>query len=230
MEKIPMPILLDPQRPRLEGQLSLDDANQQAHDLDKALRQAADYGRYLWRQIDAVRHYLLEVAPDPDADDDVHRWFTAPRGPDDDHGWDRWKTAYEAITSVLAGPAGDSGFGRHEAAQEALRRRGPVGDPELKAQYVRTAARRAAAAEQLKTPSSAADSPDPGSPTEPAAAPDRSGDGLGPPPALPNPPAGRPTGHVPLALVAAAAFLLGVASGRPARVRARAAARADRPA
>ncbi|MHA3701794.1 hypothetical protein ACXR2U_06385 [Jatrophihabitans sp. YIM 134969] len=51
-----MPILLDPQRPRLEGQLSLDDANQQAHDLDEVLRQAADYGRHLWRQVDAARH------------------------------------------------------------------------------------------------------------------------------------------------------------------------------
>lgn len=43
----------------------------------------------------------------------------SPRGGDDGDGWAKWADAYAAITSVLAGPHGDSGLGRQEAVREA---------------------------------------------------------------------------------------------------------------
>jgi hypothetical protein len=124
VEEIPMPNVLGPDRPRLEGQLTDEDAQAQVRDLDVALDRAAGYGQQLWHLLADVRRHLLESLPDPDADTDAGRRLTSPRGPADDAGWDRWCTAYAAVTSALAGPAGDAGWGMQEAHREASRRRG----------------------------------------------------------------------------------------------------------
>ena len=124
MEDIPMPILLDPERPRLTGKEHNVDAAGQAELLQHELDRVTAYGRHLWSQLHAVRVHLVESLPDPGADTEPERLLTAPRGAGDDAGWQRWQAAYAAVTSALAGPGGDSGFGRHEAALETRARRG----------------------------------------------------------------------------------------------------------
>ncbi len=58
------------------------------------------YARQLWRLLDSAARYLREdVAPEL-------------RGED---AWAAWRERYGAILSVMAGPAGDEGYGFQEA-------------------------------------------------------------------------------------------------------------------
>ena len=46
-----------------------------------------------------------------------------PTGPEDDGGWNEWMATFAAVSSVMCGPHGDSGYGLKEAEQAATIRR-----------------------------------------------------------------------------------------------------------
>jgi hypothetical protein len=126
MHEIPRPELLDPDRILLEDRndLTADDHANRAALLGHALHESCSYAQQLWQSLDAVRGYLLDsLPPDPRSSDEPSRRSAAPAGPDDDAGWENWIAAYAAVTSVLAGPHGDSGFSSDEAQREARDRR-----------------------------------------------------------------------------------------------------------
>jgi hypothetical protein len=126
MHEIPRPELLDPDRLLLSTRddLTADEHANRAALLDQALHESCSYAQQLWQSLDAVRGYLLDsLPPDPRASDGSVRISAAPAGPEDEAGWQNWTVAYAAVTSVLAGPHGDSGFGSDEAQREARDRR-----------------------------------------------------------------------------------------------------------
>jgi hypothetical protein len=126
MQDIPQPALLDPDRLLLDDRndLTAEEHADRAAQLDQALHESCSYARQLWQDLDAMRGYLLDsLPPDPRTAGPGHRNSAAPTGPDDEEGWERWSAAYAAVTSVLAGPHGDSGFGEAEARREARDRR-----------------------------------------------------------------------------------------------------------
>jgi len=61
-----------------------------------------------------MRTYLLRHQPDasPATEDPDREAFSVAGNQED---WDAWINAYAAMTTVLAGPHGDSGFGHQEA-------------------------------------------------------------------------------------------------------------------
>lgn len=94
----------------------------------RPLHATCSYAQQLWRDLDAMRGYLLtSLPPHPRAPGLRPTASASPTGPGDGDGWDNWITAYAAVTSVLCGPHGDSGYGLGEARREAaLRRTAPV--------------------------------------------------------------------------------------------------------
>jgi hypothetical protein len=121
--EIPLPAVLDPDRGHLKASETSGSPEEQATVLREALKQASEYGQQLWHCLDVTRGYLLDSAPAEG------RPGAAPAGPTDEQGWQDWQKVYAGITSMLAGPKGDSGFGAEEAARQAqLRRRRP--DPD----------------------------------------------------------------------------------------------------
>jgi hypothetical protein len=130
IQPIEMPEVLDPDRllsPE-RGDMSAEEHRDRARLLEQALHESCDYGKQVWNDLAALRRYLVDsLPPDPRAPGPKPTHSASPTGPDDEEGWDKWITAYAAITSVLAGPHGDSGFGLGEARQAAqLRRTAPV--------------------------------------------------------------------------------------------------------
>ena len=129
MQPIPTPQVLDPDRILADDR---DDFTVHHHTreqlLDEALHATCAYAQQLWNDLDAMRAYLLDsLPPDPRAPGPHPTASASPNGPDDDTGWDNWIKAYAAVTSVLCGPGGDSGYGLSEARREAkLRRTAPV--------------------------------------------------------------------------------------------------------
>ncbi len=123
MRKIPMPQVLDPDRVPGDKreQITVDFHRNRAENLQIALDESCAYAQQLWRDLNAARGYLVASLPpeSPTGDDGEAQTCAAPRGASDADGWARWGDAYAAITSVLAGPHGDSGFGRSEAVREA---------------------------------------------------------------------------------------------------------------
>lgn len=120
-----MPEVLDPDRmhPSDADPATRDDAGRVAT-LDSELRRTCEYARNLWEQLQNVREYLVASLPDgPDADGARTRTSAAPTGTADDEGWHRWTATYAAVTTALAGPQGDSGFGAQEAQVIAQHRR-----------------------------------------------------------------------------------------------------------
>jgi hypothetical protein len=73
------------------------------------------YGRQLWTELDNVARYLRE---------EVARGGSGPLlseskpllGTEDQ--WQRWREVYARVLSILAGPAGDQGYGHQEALLE----------------------------------------------------------------------------------------------------------------
>ena len=120
---MPLPEVLDPNRPSLRAWLELADVAERVRLLAEALEKVSAYGQVLWRDVDALRHYLLESAPSDPHLPGPHRIGASPTGPDDEEGWINWIAAYAEATSVLAGPHGNSGFGLHEARHEEQIRR-----------------------------------------------------------------------------------------------------------
>lgn len=129
MQPIPSPQVLDPDRilDNDRGDFTADH-EARAQLLDEALHETCTYAQQLWHDLDAVRGYLLNsLPPDPRAPGPHPSASASPTGPDDDTGWDNWITAYAAVTSVLCGPDGDSGYGLSEGRREAtLHRAAPV--------------------------------------------------------------------------------------------------------
>jgi hypothetical protein len=128
MQPIPMPSVLDPDRLLTDdrAEMSAEEHRSRAQQLDGALHESCAYARELWKDLDAMRQYLLDSLP-PDAHGPgPHTVRSAsPTGPQDDAGWNNWMAAFAAVTSVLAGPHGDSGYGAGEARQLAQSRRSP---------------------------------------------------------------------------------------------------------
>jgi hypothetical protein len=129
MQPIPTPQVLDPDRilDNDRGDFTADH-KARAQLLEDALHETCAYSQQLWRDLDAMRGYLLNcLPPDPRSPGPHLTASASPTGPDDDTGWDNWITAYATVTSVLCGPHGDSGFGLSEGRREAtVRRTGPA--------------------------------------------------------------------------------------------------------
>lgn len=129
MDEIPMPNVLDPDRmvSNSRDDMSVHDKAGLSEDLEQALHQSCQYGQQLWRDLDTVRGYLLDsLPPVPGQISGTGRLdatSAAPTGPEDEEGWQNWIAAYAAVTSALAGPHGDSGYGMSEARREAQQRR-----------------------------------------------------------------------------------------------------------
>lgn len=125
MQTIREPELLDPNRMLSDDRddMTVDQHRDRARMLAQALNDSCRYAQDLWHQLDEVRGYLVRCLPDDPQQPDAHRAATAPTGPDDEDGWRDWMSVYAGVTSVLAGPHGDSGFGDDEARAEARARR-----------------------------------------------------------------------------------------------------------
>lgn len=105
---IALPDVLDAERPgAIANGGDGADAGTPPH-VEKALRDACDYGRRLWMELDAARTYLYRVA-----DGKAARLPTA-------EAWEEWGRRLIAVSSLLAGPHGDSGYGAAEAHRIAL--------------------------------------------------------------------------------------------------------------
>jgi hypothetical protein len=141
MYQIPKPQTLDPYRPLGHREIQVtEDGRPGAELLATALQESCRYAEQLWENLNAMRLYLLEsLPPDPRRTDSARGPAAAsPTGPDDETGWNNWINAFAAVTSVLCGPQGDSGFGLSRAHEEAnARRSSAVG----RARADRTAAR-----------------------------------------------------------------------------------------
>lgn len=117
MYDIPQPEILDPDRNGANrDSMSFSEQRSAADRLARELRESCAYGRALWEQLDAVRHYLVESLPRP-AQPDAPLEGAHPTGRDDLIGWQAWMDTYAAVVSILESPRGDSGFGRDEARQ-----------------------------------------------------------------------------------------------------------------
>lgn len=129
MDEIPMPNVLDPDRmvSNSRDDMSVHDKAGLSEDLEQALHQSCQYGQQLWRDLDTVRGYLLDSLPPVPGEISgtgrLDATSAAPTGPEDEEGWQNWIAAYAAVTSALAGPHGDSGYGMSEARREAQQRR-----------------------------------------------------------------------------------------------------------
>src|SRR3954462_9125240 len=110
---IPEPELLDPGRMLVDDRdgFTVDDHRDRANLLAAALEDSCRYAQALWQQLDDVRGDLIRCLPGDPPRPHARRHATAPTGPDDEAGWDDWIATYAAVTSVLCGPHGDSGFG-----------------------------------------------------------------------------------------------------------------------
>ncbi len=121
---IPKPELLDPHR-LLVNDIDNFTANHEARAvlLERALNDSCAYAEQLWDNLNATRQYLLDcLPPDPSTATGPVAASATPTGPHDEQGWQNWITAFAAVTSVLCGPHGDSGFGLSRAREEARRR------------------------------------------------------------------------------------------------------------
>jgi hypothetical protein len=129
MQPIPTPQVLDPDRILADDRDDFTVHHRTREQLlDEALHATCAYAQQLWHDLDAMRAYLLDsLPPDPRAPGPHPTACASPVGPDDETGWANWISAYAAVTSVLCGPGGDSGYGLAEARREAtLRRTAPV--------------------------------------------------------------------------------------------------------
>jgi hypothetical protein len=59
------------------------------------------YAQQLWGELSRVAQYLHDLTPQVSTDEQ----------------WAQWRTTYADVLSVMAGPAGDQGFGAQEATR-----------------------------------------------------------------------------------------------------------------
>lgn len=115
MDQIPVPDKIDPDRIVINDRGDFTDRDRAdfVPHLRRALHESCECGQRLWPELDAGRAYLLESLPPAES-----ARSQSPTMPRDDDGWTKWMTAYASVTSVLAGPHGDSGHGEQEARHE----------------------------------------------------------------------------------------------------------------
>lgn len=130
MEPIALPEVLDPERTLTDDreEMTGEEHRARAQRLDAALHESCEYGQQLWKVLDEVRAYLMgSLPPDPRSPEAPPVTCASPTGPDDEEGWSKWIGAFAAVTSALAGPRGDSGYGVNSARHAAsVRRSAPV--------------------------------------------------------------------------------------------------------
>jgi hypothetical protein len=134
--RVPMPTLLNPDRQVVNSRADFLDHDRRnlIPALERSIADLCAYGQQLWNDVNAMRTYLLHHQPpthragqparqlqgDPVSAGQSTTTTTGDAGgaADDADGqaaWRAWIAAYAAVTSVLAGPHGDSGFGIQEA-------------------------------------------------------------------------------------------------------------------
>jgi hypothetical protein len=125
MEPIAVPEVLDPDRIMTDDreEMTAEEHQGRARELDAALHESCAYGQQLWNDLNGVRKYLMDCLPDDPRIPGPHRAAASPTGPDDEQGWTNWIAAFGTVTSALAGPHGDSGYGLSEARRTAQLRR-----------------------------------------------------------------------------------------------------------
>lgn len=125
LHKIPKPEMLDGERVlRPHGTRFTPDERPDVEVLSDALHESCAYADQLWEHLNEVRAYLLgSLPPDPRLPGPHRTASASPTGPDDEEGWTNWMNAFAAVSSVLCGPKGDSGFGISRAREEAKARR-----------------------------------------------------------------------------------------------------------
>jgi hypothetical protein len=130
MQPIPTPQVLDPDR--ILGHNAdtefLADQRPEVELVKIALHESCRYAEQLWHELDHVRTYLMQSLP-PDYNSGSPSTGAHPNGPNDDDGWRNWTSTFAAVTSVLCGPHGDSGYGRSEAMLAERRRRLELSEP-----------------------------------------------------------------------------------------------------
>jgi hypothetical protein len=162
---VPMPQILDPDRllTRERDDMTAGEHRSRAKQFEDALNESCEYAQQLWKRLEQTRDYLVRMLPpDPHDPDYSGPYGAAPTGPDDEAGWEAWIDAYSEVTSALAGPHGDSGYGRSEARLVAQFRRDvdpaagqtPSGDPARETEPVTSA-----------SPTSSAHQPEPSPPS-----------------------------------------------------------------
>lgn len=128
VQPIPQPHILDPDRILSDDreEMTAAEHRSRAQELDAALHESCAYAQQLWTDVARARQYLYDSLPPDPRHPTVERVGATPNGPDDEQGWQHWMDAYSELTSVLAGPHGDSGMGVKEAQNAAnLRRNAP---------------------------------------------------------------------------------------------------------
>jgi hypothetical protein len=114
---IPMPLLISDAR---SAASDADPATSHEHGpiADRPVRDPSDagiddpvtvYARRLWTELDAIGQYLREGIARGGTE---HSLLTT------DDAWAQWQERYAAVLSILAGPAGDQGYGQQEAQLE----------------------------------------------------------------------------------------------------------------
>jgi hypothetical protein len=125
MQPIPAPQVLDPDR--ILGHNAdtefLADQRPEVELVKIALHESCRYAEQLWHELAQVRTYLMQSLPPDSYNSGSPSTGAHPNGPNDDDGWRNWTSTFAAVTSVLCGPHGDSGYGHSEAMRMERRRR-----------------------------------------------------------------------------------------------------------
>lgn len=110
-----MPDVLDSERPALLGgeEATPESLQDRAQRVENALHRACGYGQVLWRELDTLRRYLFE-----DVAQGRRGEGTASLLRSTDQ-WSTWAERFASASSVLSGPAGDSGAGETAARLQA---------------------------------------------------------------------------------------------------------------
>jgi hypothetical protein len=108
MQQIPRPDVLDANRADVDADPGEREQVERALEL---LRRGCDYGAALWQELDRVRQYLSDIAGEG----------VKPPLLRGGHDWQRWARVFAEVTSALAGPGGDNGYGLSEARLIAQR-------------------------------------------------------------------------------------------------------------
>jgi hypothetical protein len=128
MRPVPVPEVIDPDRiiSRNRDSEHLGDPRDHDQQLTDALHRSCSYAQQLWQALAAARTYLFDSLPQAPGASGPRPTTAFPRGPDDEDAWREWTDAYAAVTSALAGPGGDEGYGLDEAHEVARSRRAAV--------------------------------------------------------------------------------------------------------
>lgn len=116
MESIPRPGVLEPENPDRVLTTSRERDVDAWGRVSEPMRELGLYANQLWEVLQSVRDYLYELAGESGKPSPLHGG----------HDWEAWAETWARITSALAGPSGDSGYGVSEAREIAQRHDVPV--------------------------------------------------------------------------------------------------------